>query len=63
MADMTYKPAKGYSEQPCDAGYEDPPYCITTYALAVKHGFQGTFEEWHESLKGVDVVDITIREV
>lgn len=30
------------------------PYYITAYGLAVKHGFQGTEEEWLESLNGTD---------
>lgn len=29
-----------------------PPYYLTAYALAVKHGFKGTEEEWLESLHG-----------
>lgn len=29
-----------------------PPYYLTAYALAVKHGFQGTEEEWLASLDG-----------
>lgn len=29
--------------------YTDPPYYITAYGIAVKHGYQGTEEEWiHE---------------
>ena len=30
------------------------PYYITAYGLAVKHGFQGTEEEWLASLNGTD---------
>lgn len=33
-------------------GCQTPPYYITAYALAVKHGFKGTEAEWLESLKG-----------
>ena len=29
-----------------------PPYYFTAYGLAVKHGFQGTEQEWLESLNG-----------
>lgn len=28
---------------------DNPPYYLTTYALAVKHGFKGTEEEWIEA--------------
>lgn len=59
----TYKPAQGYPKRAWDVGYEDPPYYITAYSLAVKRGFEGTVDEWLESLKGVDVTAITIREV
>lgn len=27
-------------------GYTDPPYYITAYGIAVKHGYKGTEEEW-----------------
>ena len=30
----------------------DPPYYVTAYSLAVKHGFKGTEEEWLETLVG-----------
>ena len=30
----------------------EPPYYFTAYGIAVKHGFQGTEEQWLESLKG-----------
>jgi len=33
-----------------------PPYYFTAYGLAVKHGFQGTEQEWLESLNGDNVV-------
>ncbi len=32
--------------------YENPPYYLSAYGIAVKYGFQGTEEEWLESLKG-----------
>ena len=32
--------------------YENPPYYITAYGLAVKRGFIGTEEEWLKSLRG-----------
>jgi hypothetical protein len=31
--------------------------CITAYDIAVKHGFEGTEEEWLESLKASSVTD------
>ena len=31
--------------------------CITAYDIAVKHGFNGTEEEWLESLKASSVTD------
>lgn len=31
---------------------ENPPYYLTAYGIAVKHGYQGTEEEWLASLKG-----------
>lgn len=36
--------------------------CITAYDIAVKHGFQGTEEEWLESLHGDSVSDEQIAE-
>ena len=33
-------------------GRENPPYFISAYGIAVKHGFKGTEEEWLESLRG-----------
>ena len=30
--------------------YSNPPYYISAYGLAVKHGFRGTEEQWLESL-------------
>lgn len=32
--------------------YDNPPYFLTAYGIAVKNGFQGTEEEWLASLKG-----------
>lgn len=32
--------------------YENPPYYLSTYALAVKRGFKGTEDEWLKSLQG-----------
>jgi len=32
--------------------YANPPYYISAYGIAVKHGFRGTEEEWLESLTG-----------
>ena len=31
--------------------------CITAYDIAVKHGFEGTEEEWLESIKAATVTD------
>ena len=33
-------------------GWCEPPYFLTAYGIAVKHGFRGTEEEWLASLKG-----------
>ena len=32
--------------------YENPPYYITAYGLAVKRGCTGTEDEWLKSLRG-----------
>ena len=32
--------------------YDNPPYYLTAYSLAVKRGFKGTEDEWLESLRG-----------
>ena len=32
--------------------FENPPYYITAYGLAVKRGFKGTLDEWLASLQG-----------
>ena len=37
-------------------GYVRPPYYFTAYGLAVKHGFQGTEQEWLDSLAGMKMV-------
>ena len=34
------------------SNYENPPYYISAYGLAVKRGFQGTLDEWLDSLVG-----------
>lgn len=34
--------------------YAWPGYYYSAYGIAVKHGFEGTEEEWLESLKGAD---------
>ena len=36
-------------------------YYITAYGIAVKHGFQGTEEEWLESLAGVPGKSVEMR--
>lgn len=59
----TYEPAHGYPDKPWPPGWEDPPYYLTAYGQAVKGGFEGTVEEWLESLKGVSVEAISIKEV
>lgn len=48
----TYEPAKGYPDKVWPSGWEDPPYYLTAYGLAVKGGFQGSLEDWLASLKG-----------
>jgi hypothetical protein len=42
-------------------GTEWRGYYITAYGIAVKHGFQGTEEEWLKSLKGDGGEPIVIR--
>jgi len=32
--------------------YENPPYYLSAYGIARKHGFRGSEEEWLESLRG-----------
>lgn len=58
-----YEPANGYRNHQCGYGSEIPPYYITAYDIALRGGFEGSLEEWLESLRGIDVVDIKIREV
>lgn len=41
---MKYRPADGKAE--------DLGYYLSAYAIAVKHGYEGTEEEWLETLKG-----------
>ena len=54
-----YRPADGYpsDENTAAAGWANPPYYLTAYAIAVKHGFEGTEEEWIASLDGEDGED------
>lgn len=33
-------------------GYERPPYYLTAYGIAVKHGYEGTEEEWINDIRG-----------
>ena len=40
-----YRPADG-------GGVWDPPYYLTAYGIAVKHGYSGTEEQWLETLRG-----------
>lgn len=40
--------------RPADGEAEEQGYYISAYGLAVKHGFEGTEEEWLESLQGKD---------
>ncbi|MBE6920176.1 MAG: hypothetical protein E7468_01260 [Ruminococcaceae bacterium] len=35
--------------------HDKPPYYITAYGIAVKHGFKGTIEQWLASLHGDNV--------
>ena len=37
-----------------------PPYFLTAYGIAVKHGFSGTEEEWLASLKGDPGVSVEV---
>ena len=39
--------------------WTNPPYYLTAYGIAVKHGFYGTEEEWLKSLKGEPVGAVT----
>lgn len=40
--------------------WNNPPYYITAYGLAVKHGFHGTEEQWLKSLKGDPGQDLMV---
>ena len=40
--------------RPADGEAEELGYYISAYAIAVKHGYSGTEEEWLESLRGRD---------
>lgn len=40
--------------------WNNPPYYITAYGLAVKHGFRGTEEQWLKSLKGDPGKDLMV---
>ena len=48
----TYEPVRGYPEAAWPAGWESPPYYISAYGLAVSKGYEGTLEQWLESLIG-----------
>lgn len=39
----------------------NPPYFISAYGIAVKHGFKGTEEEWLKSLRGKPVYELDLR--
>lgn len=41
--------------------WNNPPYYLTAYGLAVKHGYTGTEEKWLESLKGEPGSDLKIE--
>jgi len=41
--------------------WNNPPYYLTAYGLAVKHGFIGTEEKWLKSLKGDPGADFTFE--
>ena len=41
--------------------WNNPPYYLTAYGLAVKHGFSGTEEQWLKSLKGDKGADFSIE--
>lgn len=49
----TYQPAQGYIRGGCSCR-SNPPYYITAYGLACQMGYQGTLEQWVESLPGKD---------
>ena len=39
---------------------DEPPYYLTAYGLALKAGYQGSLEQWLESLKGVGIKNVEI---
>ena len=40
--------------------WNNPPYYLTAYGLAVKHGYTGTEEQWLKSLKGEPGLDLMV---
>lgn len=48
-----YEPAQGYARD-CRC-YNNPPYYISAYSLAVSRGFDGSLDEWLASLVGKKV--------
>ena len=42
--------------------WNNPPYYLTAYGLAVKHGYTGTEEQWLKSLKGEPGTDLMITD-
>ena len=57
-----YEPAQGWG---CDCGVRKrcdvPTYYLTAYGLAVKQGFEGTLDEWLQSLVGADGAKVELR--
>jgi len=41
--------------------YDNPPYYLTAYGLAVKRGFTGTLDEWLESLNGKTAYEVAVK--
>lgn len=58
----TYNPANGYPEKAWVNGWETPPYYISAYGLAVKHGFRGTEKEWLDYLGRQGFYEIDLRD-
>ena len=48
---------------PADGRAERMQYFLTAYAIAVKHGYTGTEEQWLQSLKGADGKQVQMRYV
>lgn len=48
-----YEPAQGYARD-CRC-YNNPPYYISAYSLAISRGFEGTLDQWLASLVGKKV--------